>query len=141
MKQLSSNRNIPQNEPKNTWKWLPAEGEIMWKYFFRERTLWAVPRISKKFRWSNWMVLKSHFQMGKKYPKTAPLERVTSLKTILYIWATRIILSKGLCKIYKQNIVFLKEIVEYRNYLNKRRSAHSIFYLSEGGAHLSRGAH
>ena len=59
--------------------------------------------------------------MGKTYFKTAPLERVTDVKTILYIWTTRIIPSKGPCKVSNQFIVFLQEIVEYKSRSTNRQ--------------------
>ena len=57
--------------------------------------------------------------MCKKYGKTAPLGRVTGVKTILCIWATRIIPLKGSCKVSKQIIAFFKKIVEYTQNLAK----------------------
>ena len=39
--------------------------------------------------------------------KTAPLGKMTGMKIILCIWTTRIIPSKGYCKVSKQVVVFL----------------------------------
>ena len=44
---------------------------------------------------------------GSRYPKTAPLGRLTGTKRILCTWTTRIILTIGPCKVSDQNIFFL----------------------------------
>ena len=45
--------------------------------------------------------------MSKKYFNPAPLGRVTGMKTISWIWTTRIIPFKGPCKVYGQIFALL----------------------------------
>ena len=47
--------------------------------------------------------------MGKEQLKAASLSRVTVVKTILWIWNSRMIPHKGPCKVSKQIIVLIKE--------------------------------
>ena len=55
---LEKYKNIAQNEPQNTSKWLPEEGEMLWKGLSSDAPLRLIPAASvKKLMWSNWMVL------------------------------------------------------------------------------------
>ena len=48
-----------KKELQNTWKWLSAEGEMLWKGFSSEVALRVLPRTyAKNLMWSNWKVLK-----------------------------------------------------------------------------------
>ena len=55
---LEKYKNIAQNVPQNTLKWLPEEGEMLWKGLSSDAPLRLIPAASaKKLMWSNWMVL------------------------------------------------------------------------------------
>ena len=73
--------------------------------------------LCKKYR----NIKSSDIQKWAKYLKTAPLERVTSMKTILSIWTATIMPSHDPWKDSKEIIVFLQKIVEYRNRLTNRK--------------------
>ena len=55
---LEKYKNIAQNEPQNTSKWLPEVGEMLWKGLSSDAPFKLTPTTSvKKMMWSNWMVL------------------------------------------------------------------------------------
>ena len=58
--------------------------------------------------------------MGEKQLKTAPLGRVTGVKTISGNWTTKIILFKGRCEAFKQIITLLQEMLKFKKQINKQ---------------------
>ena len=55
---LEKYKNIAQNEPQNTSKWLPEVGEMLWKVLSSDAPFRIIPTTSvKKLMWSNWMDL------------------------------------------------------------------------------------